>query len=120
MRRLLTVGIVGLAVAGCAEASIAITHLETDEVIIKAGYLTPSQRVFDAAAKGCAAHGKVAQPISVECLGESCTVKNYHFACILRWACLFPSVARRTGTTGSPDNQALSSRITVLTLSSRA
>ena len=36
MRRLLTVGIVGLAVAGCAEASIAITHLETDEVIIVA------------------------------------------------------------------------------------
>ena len=38
MRRLLTVAIVSLAVAGCAEASVAITHLESDEVIIKAQF----------------------------------------------------------------------------------
>lgn len=82
MKCLLAIGIVALAVAGCAEASIAITHVESDEITVKAGYLTPSQRVFNAAAKGCAAHGKVAQPINVECVGESCTVKNYDFACI--------------------------------------
>ena len=82
MRRLLALGIVALAVAGCAEASIAISHLDVDKVTVKAGYLTPSQRVFNAAAKGCATHGKVAQPTGTDCVNESCTVKNYRFACI--------------------------------------
>lgn len=82
MKRLLAVAIVALAVAGCAEASIAISHLDVDKVTVKAGYLTPSQRVFDAAAKGCESHGKVAQPLNTECLNEDCTVKHYHFACI--------------------------------------
>lgn len=82
MKRLLAVAIAALAVAGCAEAAITISHLDVDKVTVKAGYLTPSQRVFNAAAKGCAAHEKVAQPLNVDCANESCTVKNYHFACI--------------------------------------
>ena len=82
MRRLLAVAIAALAVAGCAEGSIAISHLDVDKVTVKAGYLTPSQRVFNVAAQGCASHEKVAQPLNVECVNESCTVKHYHFACI--------------------------------------
>ena len=82
MKRLLAVAIAALAVAGCAEAAITISHLDVDKVTVKAGYLTPSQRDFNAAAKGCAAHEKVAQPLNVDCANESCTVKNNHFACI--------------------------------------
>ena len=82
MRYLLAVGIAGLAVSGCAATSIGIAHLESDKVTVKAGYKTPSQRVFDAATKGCAAYDKVAQPLSTDCVDEACTVKNFHFACI--------------------------------------
>ena len=82
MKRLLAVAIAALAVAGCAEAAITISHLDVDKVTVKAGYLTPSQRVFDVAANGCAAHEKVAQPLNVECVNASCTVKNFNFACI--------------------------------------
>ena len=82
MRYLLAVAIVGLAVAGCAATSIGIAHLDSDKVVVKAGYKTPSQKVFDRAATGCAVHDKVAQPVSTECVDEACTVKNFHFACI--------------------------------------
>lgn len=78
----MTVAIVGLAVAGCAVTAIGIAHLDSDKVIVEAGYKTPSQKVFDRAAMGCAVHDKVAQLVSTECVDKACTVKHFHFACI--------------------------------------
>ena len=82
MKRLLAVGIVVLLVAGCAQSASVVEHLESGNVIVKAGYLTNEQRVWNAAERGCAVHGKVAQPTGVRCKDEDCTVKHFHFDCI--------------------------------------
>ena len=82
MKRLLAVGIVVLLVAGCAQSASVVEHLESGNVIVKAGYLTKEQRVWNAAERGCAVHGKVAQPTGVQCKNEDCTVKHFHFDCI--------------------------------------
>ena len=52
MKRLLAVGIVGLIVAGCAESASVVEHLDSGNVIVKAGYLTKEQRVWSAAERG--------------------------------------------------------------------
>ena len=82
MKRLLAVGIVCLAVAGCAQSASVVEHLDSGNVVVKAGYLTKEQRVWNAAERGCAVHGKVAQPTKVQCQDEACTVKHFHFDCI--------------------------------------
>ena len=51
-------------------------------MVVKAGYLTKEQRVWNAAERGCAVHGKVAQPTGVRCKDEACTIKHFHFDCI--------------------------------------
>ena len=51
-------------------------------MVVKAGYLTKEQRVWNAAERGCAVHGKVAQPVKVQCMDESCSIKQFHFDCI--------------------------------------
>ena len=71
MRRLVAVAIVGLVVAGCAVTSIGIAHLNSDKVVVKAGYKTPSQKAFDRAAMGCAVQDNVAQPVSTQCVDEA-------------------------------------------------
>ena len=80
MRHLLALGIAGLAVAGCAQTVIA--HLDSDSVVVEAGLYSKEQTVWNTASEGCAEYGKVAQPIRLQCLNESCTQKHHHFACI--------------------------------------
>ena len=82
MRRLMIIGIVALAVAGCAESASLVEHLDSDRIVVKAGYLTEEHRVWNAAKRGCAVHGKVAQPVKMECKDESCSIKHFHFDCI--------------------------------------
>ena len=80
MRLLLALGIAGLAVAGCAGTDIA--HLDSDAVVVEAGLYSKEQTVWDTASEGCGEFGKVAQPLRLECLNDSCTRKHHHFACI--------------------------------------
>ena len=82
MRRTLAVGIVCLAIAGCAQSASVVEHLDSGNIVVKAGYLTSEQRVWNAAKRGCAALGKVAQSTKMQCMDEDCSVKHFHFDCI--------------------------------------
>ena len=77
--RSLAVVVTVLILAGCKSPAI-IADIETDKVIVQQDLFTPMDAVFAEAERGCALHGRRAQPISTRAAPNY--VKLHLFACV--------------------------------------
>ncbi len=71
---------IAFVLGGCA-AEAVISDLETDKVIVQSRLGTKPEDVAAKAREGCALHGRMAVPISKQCLDNYCFSANHLFAC---------------------------------------
>jgi len=72
-----------LLIAGCAAPAV-IADIEHDKVVVQSNQYTPPAEVLAEAERGCALHGRIAEPISTRTVGSGFSAMQMHlFACKL-------------------------------------
>ena len=67
--------------SACGPTPAVIADLNEDKVVVRSGIGTGDAQIRIKARQGCGLHGRVARPISMQCLDEYCLARNHLFAC---------------------------------------
>lgn len=81
MRAFMALGASAVLLAACGPQPAVISDINDSSVKVMAYPRTPKEAVRAEANRGCATYGKVAQPMSYQCVDEYCWTKQVLYAC---------------------------------------
>ncbi len=81
MRGVLAFGAAAVLLAACGPQPAVISDINDSSVKVLQYPRTSQQAVRAEANRGCQTYGKVAQPLSYQCMDSYCSVKQVLYAC---------------------------------------
>lgn len=81
MRAFMALGASAVLLTACGPQPAVISDIDDSSVKVMSYPRTPKEAVRAEANRGCQTYGKVAQPMSYQCMDEYCWTKQVLYAC---------------------------------------